>query len=86
MLPEKQQPAQEILGLFRRASQIVLGRETMYQFELQHIMEKLDSKAIPYLPLKGWKMKHLYPRPDMRSMCDVDILIEPKICRNFPQL
>lgn len=86
MLPEEQQPEQEVLGLFRKAAQIVLGRETMQQYEVQHIMEKLDSKGIPYLPLKGWKMKRLYPRPDMRSMCDVDILIRQEDMPGFPAI
>lgn len=86
MLPEEQQPQPEVLGLFRKAAQIVLGRETMQQYEVQHIMEKLDSKGIPYLPLKGWKMKRLYPRPDMRSMCDVDILIRQEDMPEFPTI
>lgn len=86
MLPEEQQPETEVFGLFRKAAQIVLGRETMQQYELQHIMEKLDNKGMPYMPLKGWKLKHLYPRPDMRSMCDVDILVRQEDMPEFPAI
>ena len=83
MLTEEQQPEPEVLGLFRKAAQIVLGRETMQEYDLQHIMEELDNKGIPYMPLKGWKLKHLYPRPDMRSMCDVDILVRQEDMKEF---
>lgn len=38
------------------------------------------------MPLKGWKLKHLYPRPDMRSMCDVDILVRQEDMKEFPAI
>lgn len=37
----------------------------------------LQSKA-DYMPLKGINLKKLYPRPEMRNMCDADILIKPE--------
>lgn len=86
LLPKEHQPEPELLALFRKASQIVLGRESMQHFELQYVMEKMDSQNIPYLPLKGWKLKHLYPRPDMRSMCDVDLLVMPEDMPKIPAI
>lgn len=82
-LPEKQRPIPRVLSRFQKAMQITLGRESIQYFEVNHLMEELDQEGIAYLPLKGWLLKELYPRPDMRSMCDVDILISeqdmPKI-------
>lgn len=34
-----------------------------------------EQEKIPFLPLKGAKMRHLYPVPAMRTSCDVDILV-----------
>lgn len=86
LLPSEQQPEPDILALFRKAMQIVLGRESMQHFEIQNVMKHMDDSNISYLPLKGWRLKHLYPRPDMRSMCDVDILVSPDDINKFPEL
>ena len=34
-----------------------------------------EENGIDYMPLKGCKMKALYPRPELRSMGDADVLI-----------
>ena len=47
----------------------------MQQLELENVMAHFEKEGIDYVPLKGWIIKNLYPKPDMRSMCDVDILI-----------
>lgn len=86
LLPQEQQPTSDILALFRKAMQIVLGRDSIQHFELSNLMEHMDAQKVPYLPLKGWRMKHLYPRPDMRSMCDVDILVSPKDMARIPKI
>lgn len=85
-LPEEQRPEADILAMFHKAQQIVLGRETAQHFELQNIMVHLDENNIDYLPLKGWNLKHLYPRPDMRSMCDVDILVVSEDMKKIPDI
>lgn len=42
---------------------------------LQQIFDALEANKIDYLPLKGCQMKHLYPKPELRTMGDADILI-----------
>ena len=37
-----------------------------------------DENGIDYLPLKGCNMKFVYPKPELRSMGDADILIRTK--------
>lgn len=39
------------------------------------IYAAFDENKIDYLPLKGCNMKYLYPKPELRSMGDADILI-----------
>lgn len=43
--------------------------------------EKLDEMGIRHMLLKGSVMKNYYPAPDMRTMGDIDILVEADRCR-----
>lgn len=43
--------------------------------EIGRIFRAFDENNIDYLPLKGCNMKALYPKPEMRTMGDADILI-----------
>jgi hypothetical protein len=43
--------------------------------EVHRLTETFDSNGIDYMPLKGCKMKALYPKPELRIMGDADILI-----------
>ena len=44
-------------------------------YELQHLDELLRTEHIPHVLLKGAHLRKLYPRPELREMCDIDILI-----------
>lgn len=43
--------------------------------EVHRIFAAFDENDIDYMPLKGCKMKALYPKPELRAMGDADILI-----------
>lgn len=43
--------------------------------ELAKLFAAFDENQIDYMPLKGSKMKALYPKPELRTMGDADILI-----------
>lgn len=43
--------------------------------DIQRIYVAFDQNQIDYMPLKGCKMKPLYPKPELRTMGDADILI-----------
>ena len=42
---------------------------------MKEICSAFDEQGIDYLPLKGAVLKNIYPKPEMRSMGDADILI-----------
>ncbi len=44
-------------------------------FQISRIYRCFQENGIDFLPLKGCAMKARYPRPDLRSMGDADILI-----------
>lgn len=43
--------------------------------QIGRIFQAFDENGIDYLPLKGCNMKALYPKPEMRTMGDADIVI-----------
>lgn len=43
--------------------------------EVNRICKAFDENGIEYMPLKGCRMKALYPKPELRTMGDADILI-----------
>ena len=52
---------------------IAINEQQMYA--LKEIFSAFDKEKIDYLPIKGILLKQLYPKPEMRSMSDMDILI-----------
>lgn len=54
-----------------RAMQISEGQMA----EFHKICRAFDEAQIDYMPLKGCRMKALYPKPELRLMGDADILI-----------
>ncbi len=77
-LKKSQRPPEQIMQRFQKEMYLVRGRETMQHLEIQAVLEAFEQNKISCVPLKGWNMKLLYPRIEMRSMCDVDILIRGK--------
>ena len=53
---------------------IAVSEQQMYS--IKEIFSVFDEQEIDYLPLKGTVIKNIYPKPEMRSMGDADILIK----------
>jgi len=61
--------------LFMKTCQnIVTCEKQMY--ELKRLFEAFDNEKIEYMPVKGVLIKNMFPKPEMRSMGDADILIK----------
>ena len=39
------------------------------------VSSALEAENIPYILLKGAVLRELYPRPELRTSCDIDILV-----------
>ncbi len=48
---------------------------TQQMHEIEQIAAAFEQENIEYMPLKGTILKGLYPKPEMRTMGDADILI-----------
>lgn len=45
---------------------------------LTHIRAALERNEVPYVLLKGSVLRDLYPEPDWRTSCDIDVLVPEK--------
>lgn len=59
-------------------SEVILfsaAKEAQYEVEISELIDDFEKNSIPHMLLKGYVVKNLYPYTNMRSMCDVDILV-----------
>lgn len=77
-LPKELQPEEALKKYLKRHSYASTTREVLQEKEFLLIREAFSKESIRALPLKGAVIKHLYPRPEMRHMSDVDLLISPE--------
>lgn len=68
----------EIKAKFLKQQNLAVFRYERIKFELEDICAFFDEKGIPYMPLKGSVIRKYYPRPEMRTSCDIDILVKKK--------
>lgn len=61
-------------SLFRQYCKALQISERQLQ-ELKSVFRAFDENGIDYMPLKGCRMKQLYPKPELRIMGDADVLI-----------
>ena len=73
-LKEEDQPPKEILHKFHGDYKMGIAREATQHIEVEKLLLLFEANSISCMPLKGYLLKYLYPKPDMRRMTDVDIL------------
>lgn len=52
-----------------------ITRTVNQTYELEHLDRLLSEERIEHIFLKGSCLRQMYPRPELREMCDIDILI-----------
>lgn len=68
-LPEQVQ--KNFYSVYNRA----VRKEAIMHLEVSNYFEKLTAENVAYLPVKGWNLKHLYAKPYLRTMTDVDLIV-----------
>lgn len=68
----------EIKAKFVKQQSIAVFRYERIKYELDDLCAYFDEKGIPYMPLKGSVIRKYYPCPEMRTSCDIDILVKKK--------
>ena len=52
-----------------------IAQSVRQDYEGKRILSALNSEELDCIALKGWEMRLLYPKPTMRQMADLDILV-----------
>ena len=55
---------------------LLIVKDANQELEVNNLINLFEENRISVIMLKGWLMKNLYPRTDMRSMADTDIFIK----------
>lgn len=61
-------------GLFQRCVRRLIASEKQVS-AAKKLFAAFEEAGIDYMPLKGLRMKALYPKPELRTMGDADVLI-----------
>ena len=76
-IPLELHPDKEIRDFLKKAAYISAARDAIQDRELRELGEAFFRESLAVLPLKGYEIKKLYPKPEMRHMSDTDLLIDP---------
>jgi hypothetical protein len=53
-----------------------VAQQISQEYYAEEIFARFDEKGIRYLPLKGYVMRGLYPSPEARTSCDIDVFYD----------
>ena len=62
---------------FRKALFTAVSRYKKSEYDLKSICQLFEDEGIDYIILKGGVLRNYYPKPYLRTSCDIDILIRP---------
>ena len=65
----------EVKAKFQKQMMLAVYRYEKTNHELGRLRKVLNEAKIPFIPLKGSVLRRYYPKPWMRTSCDIDILI-----------
>lgn len=71
-------PDEKLLKLWKQEYSISIMRDIVQKEEFSILKNVFNENAIKHILLKGFELKRLYPKSDMRDMSDLDILIQNK--------
>lgn len=72
MLPEDK----TIFDTYTSAALVETRRMLLIEDAFEKINKALNEAEIPFVPLKGARIRSMYPNPMTRASCDIDILVK----------
>ena len=66
----------EVKGQMKAHFMANVAQQISQEYYAGEIFARLDEKGIKYLPLKGYVMRGLYPTPEARTSCDIDVFYD----------
>ena len=74
-LPDGMKPSSAALQMLEQEAMTFIIQDANQISEVETLMSAFDKHGLSAIMLKGWIMKDLYPRTDLRSRADTDIFI-----------
>lgn len=71
-------PDEQLIKVIENDRRYSILKETSQLFQVEKVLQEFEKAEIKNLPLKGYRIKSLYPRSDLRTMNDIDILVDKK--------
>ena len=65
----------EVKAKFQKQMMLAVYRYEKINYELGRLRKVLNEAEIPFIPLKGSVIRQYYPKPWMRTSCDIDVLV-----------
>lgn len=78
LLTDGEEPGRGRAADFKTEQMMAVMRYRRLEHELCSVCELFEREGIPHIPLKGSVIRKFYPKPWMRTSCDVDILVKPE--------
>ncbi len=66
----------EIYSKFQKQQMMAIYRYERINYELNRLSEIFEKEHIKFIPLKGSVLRKYYPKPYLRTSCDIDFLIQ----------
>jgi hypothetical protein len=73
---------EKVMERWKKTAMFTAIRQLQYSAQIKTIFELFEANQIPVISLKGLVLKNLYPQPELRNMCDLDVLIN---LEDFPE-
>lgn len=71
-LPQAKRPPESVQADWRKAAIQEAVCDAGYTFEYENLLNLFEQNHVYALPLKGLVLKRIYPRPELRSVGDLD--------------
>ena len=79
-------PSQTVINVLKNEQRLHILKETSQLFDVEKVLAQFEKEGIKNIPLKGYFMKHLYPQTDLRTMTDIDILVDKRDFKKIEQV
>ena len=71
----KKEASPSLVAVWQKERDVDFVKNLKQTDEFRRVTELFTKEKVSFLPLKGLIMKTLYPRPELRTMADMDIFV-----------
>ena len=74
-----QTPSQDLMDKWRDCTLLAATKQLQCMDEARRVLAAFNKYRIPVIALKGITLRNLYPQPELRTMGDIDLLVQPQL-------